>query len=286
MAKDTTRNRTSFVSFDTTPFRHVKMKVYESSYNYDYPFPTVTLAYFLRYPNPYSRHVLSTDVIDRYVDPDTHRLHSLRLHLKKSKVPGAILKFLPRGLAGPGGASQSYILEKSTIDLKEGWMKTESRNMEWTGILSVRERQVYKRRQPLEMAEDQGERGTESTGCKTTVTFVSRLGQAKALRKRAENGSSSEQTETTKQGFFSSWSTAGIQGTVELVGVKRTKSALVNGKEGMNVVLERLRQGGVLAVLEGMRRDRSELMGGDGSWKQVWLKGHAEGHELPKRDPD
>jgi 4-amino-4-deoxychorismate lyase len=256
------------------------MKVYESSYNYDYPFPTVTLAYFLRYPNPYSRHVLSTDVIDRYVDPDTKRLHTLRLHLKKSKVPKAILSFLPRGLAGPGGASQSFILERSTIDINEGWMETESRNMEWTGILSVREHQVYKRRQPIEgLAESSGQ-ASNSTTCKTTVTFLSRLGQAKAQRRKAEAESGTEQQEHTKQGFFAAWSTAGVQRTVELVGVKRTKTALINGKEGMNVVLERLRQGGVLAVLEGMRKDRLELMGHEGaSWKQVWSRGASDDHE-------
>lgn len=240
------------------------MKVYESSFNYDYAFPTVTLAYFLRYPNPYSRHVLSTDVIDRYVDPDTKRLHTLRLHLKKSKVPGAILKLLPRGLAGPGGKSESYILEKSVVDLKEGWMQTESKNMEWTGILSVVERQHFKRLSSL--AEIEGSStGTDGTNCRTTVTFISKLGQAKAAKRHAAESDE----EAPKQGFFASWSAAGLQRTVELVGVKRTKSALLNGKEGMNVVLERLRQGGIMGVLEEMRRDRME-MGGDGPWKQMW----------------
>ncbi len=262
------------------------MKVYETSVTYDYPFPTVTLAYFLRYPNPYARHVVSSDVIDRYVDPETKRLHTLRLHLKKSKVPSAILSFLPRGLAGPGGATESFIMEKSTIDVNEGWMETESRNMEWTGILSVREQQMYRRRQPLERSHDGSELGKESTGCKTTVTFVSRLGQAKALKRRAENGAGPEQSESPKQGFFSSWSTAGIQRTVELVGVKRTKTALVNGKEGMNVVLERLRQGGVRGVFEGIRRDGFELMGGEGGWKQAWSRAHPDGPDPPKPDSE
>jgi 4-amino-4-deoxychorismate lyase len=240
------------------------MKVYESSFNYDYAFPTVTLAYFLRYPNPYSRHVLSTDVIDRYVDPETKRLHTLRLHLKKSKVPGAILKLLPRGLAGPGGKSESYILENSVVDLQEGWMRTESKNMEWTGILSVVERQHFRRLTSLTEMDDDSAL-TDGTNCRTTVTFVSRLGQAKAAKRHA----AAQEDGTPKQGFFAAWSTAGIQRTVELVGVKRTKTALINGKEGMNVVLERLRQGGIMGVLEGMRRDGME-MGGDGPWNQMW----------------
>jgi len=251
------------------------MKFYESSFNYDYTFPAVTLAYFLRYPNPYSRHVLSTDVIDRYVDPETQRLHTLRLHLKKSKVPAGILKFLPGGLAGPNGSSQSYILERSTIDVKEGWMETESKNMEWTGILSVVERQSYRRQRLADSPAGDGPQPKETTSCRTVVTFVSKLGQGKLLgRKKHDQASSSEDDEAPKQGFFASWSTAGIQRTVELIGVKRTKTALINGKEGMNVVLERLRNGGVVAVLEGMRRDRQEAFGGqDGPYKRVWLKG-------------
>jgi 4-amino-4-deoxychorismate lyase len=247
------------------------MKVYQSSFNYDYPFPTVTLAYFLRYPNPYSRHVLSTDVIDRYVDPDTNRLHTVRLVLKKSKVPAPILKLLPRGLAGPNGNSQTYVLEKSIVDIKEGWMSTESTNMEYTGVLSVVERQHFKRRSTP------GEAGDESpaddrTNCKTTVTCISRLGQAKAARRKAE-GNATNEADPPKQGFFAALSTAGLQRTVELVGVERTKRALPHAKEGMNVVLERLRSGGVLAVLESMRRDRME-MGGDAS---VWRKPSDDG---------
>jgi hypothetical protein len=239
------------------------MKFYESSSNYDYTFPAVTLAYFLRYPNPYSRHVVSSDVIDRYVDPETQRLHTVRLHLKKSKVPAGILKFLPRGLAGPGGASQSYILEKSTIDIKEGWMETESRNMEWTGILSVVERQTYRRMRlsDLSSSTNASQRGQETTSCKTVVTFVSHLGQGRILGwKHKEAAPANVEEEPPKQGFFAALSTAGIQRTVELIGVKRTKSSLINATEGMNVVLERLRHGGIVGVLEGMRKDRLESM--------------------------
>ncbi|EXJ94819.1 hypothetical protein A1O1_03217 [Capronia coronata CBS 617.96] len=258
------------------------MKFYESSFSYDYTFPAVTLAYFLRYPNPYSRHVLSSDVIDRYVDPETQRLHTVRLHLKKSKVPAGILKILPGGLAGPGGSSQSYILEKSTIDLKEGWMETESRNMEWTGILSVVERQTYQRQRLSDMPTpslpaDDAQRSKETTSCKTVVTFVSHLGQGKIFGHKKHEHAAAAEEEPPKQGFFAALSTAGIQRTVELIGVKRTKSALVNGKEGMNVVLERLRNGGIVGVLEGMRRDRMEGMGGEGHWKQVWLNRHDSG---------
>lgn len=264
------------------------MKIYQSSTDYPgYSFPTVALAYFLRYPNPYSKHVLSTDTISQHIDPVTRRLHTVRLHLKKSKVPAAALKFLPKAMSGPDGSSQTYILEKSVIDVKEGWMETESRNMEWTGVLSVIEQQKY---QDTSLTSLDGLPGTH---CKTTVTFVSKLGQTIRKRRKVQQPSDSLDAESTsqdveieeeqpRQGWFATWSTAGIQRTIELVGVKRTKTALVNSSLGMKVVLERLRNGGIKGVLEGMRHDRMEMLAGHGSaedsppatsWKQIWQQG-------------
>ncbi|CRG88373.1 hypothetical protein PISL3812_05403 [Talaromyces islandicus] len=265
------------------------MKFFELNSSYDYSFPAVSLAFFLRYPNPYSRHVLTSDVIDRYVDPATKRLHTTRLHLKKSKIPSALLKLLPKGIGGSENSGQSFILEKTVVDVKEGWMTTESRNMEWTGILSVVERQLYERENgsagnSIEMPAE-----GEKVNVRTTVTFKSRLGQTKLLnraRKAAEEMSPSSEAEedAPKRGFFSSLSTAGIQRTIELIGVTRTRDAVLRSKEGMNVVLERLRSGGIVGVLEGMRRDRegvpATLMGGrpmqsesTSTWRNAWLQG-------------
>jgi hypothetical protein len=69
-------------------------------------------------------------------------------------------------------------------------------------------------------------------------------------------------------------STAGIQRTIELIGVSRTRDAILTSKQGMNVVLERLRHGGIVGVLEGMRKDREAIVGPDGPWKRVWLQGN------------
>lgn len=260
------------------------MKFFENIFTYDYSFPAVSLAYFLRYPNPYSRHVLTTDVIDRYVDPKTQRLHTTRLHLKRSKVPSGILKLLPKGIGGSDNSGQSYILETTVVDIKEGWMKTESRNMEWTGILSVVEKQFYQRHpgeeagQSLDGLSMDGKK-SEKTTVKTTVTFISRFGQGKLLGSRKKAKSTGDQVaeaeeEAPKRGFFTSLSTAGIQRTIELIGVKRTREAVLKSKQGMNVVLERLRHGGIVGVLEGMRQDREAAFGPDGPWKRVWLNGN------------
>lgn len=260
------------------------MKFFENVFTYDYSFPAVSLAYFLRYPNPYSRHVLTTDVIDRFIDPGTKRLHTTRLHLKKSKVPSGILKLLPKGMGGSDNSGQTYILEKTVVDPREGWMESESRNMEWTGILSVVEKQVYQRQcaegthQALDaLAVD--EKKSEQTTVKTTVTFHSRFGQGKLLgRKKAEpvaDQSGAPEEEAPKRGIFASLSTAGAQRTIELVGVSRTRDAILKSKKGMNVVLERLRSGGIVGVLEGMRQDREAAFSTEGPWKRAWLHGNS-----------
>lgn len=260
------------------------MKIFSSSNDYNYSFPTVTLAYFLRYPNPYSTHVLSTDVLERYIDPTTHRLHTTRLHLKRSKVPAGILAFTPKSWVGKDGANQSFILEKSVVDVKEGWMETESRNMEWTGVLSVVERQKY---QDLTMGAGRDE--PKATSCKTVVTFTSKFGEKMRKRRkllaeaRAANTQHADGVEDDdameevpeKQGWLASLRNTSVQRTIELLGANRSKQAVTNGAEGMKVVLARLREGGIRNVLDGMRHDRLMFMGGDETWQGVWKQGQA-----------
>jgi 4-amino-4-deoxychorismate lyase len=267
------------------------MKFYENSFSYDYAFPTVTLAYFLRYPNPYSKHVLSTDVIDRYVDPSSGRLHTTRLILKKSKIPRTMLKLLPKGIGGPEEAGQSYIVEKSVVDVKAGWMRTESKNMEWTGILNVVESQFYLKqprvheKKTREEAEASGELFVEDknswTDVTTSVQFDSRF-DSSLLWKRKKIGEGEEAPKKKEKGLFSAWTSTGVQRSIELVGVTRTRDAVAKSKEGMNVVLERLRSGGIKGVLEGMRKDR-EALGGRGPWKRVWMNGE---HQPPTTTED
>jgi hypothetical protein len=113
---------------------------------------------------------------------------------------------------------------------------------------------------------------------RTTVTFRSRLGQGKLLgrKKTGAVDHADAEDEAPKKGFFSSLSTAGIQRTIELIGVNRTREAVLKSKQGMNVVLERLRSGGIVGVLEGMRQDREAAFGPDGGpWKRVWLQGNS-----------
>lgn len=272
------------------------VKFYSSTDTYSYPFPAVTLAYFLRYPNPYSTHVLSTDTIARHFDPETQRLTTIRLHLKRSKLPSAVTKLLPRSLLGASasGDTQSYILEKSVVDVKEGWMDTESRNLEWTGVLSVVERQIFRRPMPVQIPDglkishgmevatqrhgflNFGGNGSgtkvdvdlngETTEVESSVTLHSHVGETwRKKRLAAQEGSSSstdEEQQPQKMGFLRSWGTATLQRNIEKIGLTRTLRSQPNAREGMKVVLERMREGGLVAVLEGMRKDREAILQG------------------------
>lgn len=75
--------------------------IFKQQFEYNHPWSQVTLAIFLKYPNPFASHVLASDVIDRYIDADTGKnnnktirllilsgiLHTTRLFLKKGSVP-------------------------------------------------------------------------------------------------------------------------------------------------------------------------------------------------------
>ncbi|KAJ2897217.1 msf1 domain containing protein [Zalerion maritima] len=230
---------------------------HQTSHTYAHPFPTVTLAYYLRYTssqlNPFASHVLSTDTLESRVDAKTGRLHTTRIHLKKSRLPGAIFKLLPSTLTGgnSGGHDRaSYILETTTVDIKQGWMKTESKNINWTGVLSVVEKQKYF----IPSALDANNEGSDSTtDVTTTVVFRCRLGEK--LR-----GKRDELLEKGNQGWLGwvagGWGAKGVQKTIESLASTKTMDQLGKSREGMRVVLERLRHsGGVMALLEQKRRE-------------------------------
>lgn len=221
-----------------------------TNHTYSHPFPTVTLAYFLRYSspqlNPFASHVLSTDTISSHVDPRTQRLHTTRLHLKKSRMPGAVFKLLPSSMTGgnSGGDKASYILETSIVDMKEGWMKTESRNLNFTGVLSVVERQHFR------LPAERESKSTAETSVETSVIFKSRLGE----RLRGKIGQAQE--DGWLSGFMGGWGAQGVQRSIENLASTKTIDQLGKSRDGMRLVLERIRNNGVIGVLETIRNER------------------------------
>lgn len=228
-----------------------------TNHNYAHPFPTVTLAYFLRYSspklNPFSKHVLSTDTIESHLDPVTGRLHTTRIHLKKSRMPAAVFKLLPASITGGGaGDKHSYILETTVVDMREGWMRAESRNLNFNNVLSVVEQQRFSL--PDAAAADPA----NTTDVATTVVYRSRLGEKLRAKKDslAEQGSEQLREGRWLSGWVSGLGTRGIQRSIENIASTKTEAQMGKSREGMRVVLERLRNTGVVGVLEMMRRER------------------------------
>lgn len=181
------------------------------------------------------------------------------------------------------------------MDVGSGVMVTESRNLEMTGVLKVVERQLYRRpgsdlvrffRESYNYGSGysagmgvfklkppgwkhlsepvQGMDG-EETEVSTKVELVSSLGEASPKRRlwnrtkvqqQSEDAAELPEQPKEKMGFFRSWSTSSIQRSIEAIGLRRTERAVPNSRKGMNIVLERLRSGGLVAVLEGMRKDK------------------------------
>ncbi|KAJ3544566.1 hypothetical protein NM208_g2981 [Fusarium decemcellulare] len=225
-----------------------------TNHTYAHPFPTVTLAFFLRYSspqlNPFAAHVMSTDTLESYVDPKTHRLHTTRIHLKKSRMPAPVYKLLPTSVTGGGsGDKHSYILETSVVDIKEGWMKSESRNLNFTGVLSVIEKQQFG--SPAEGAP----LNSNETAVTTMVEFRSKLGE----KLRGKLGQAQEDG-WFKNGIIGAWGAKGIQRSIESIASTKTQDQLGKSRDGMRLVLERLRNNGVMSVLETLRRERERQL--------------------------
>ncbi|KAK2729681.1 msf1 domain protein [Colletotrichum kahawae] len=232
---------------------------HSTNHTYSHPFPTVTLAYFLRYSspklNPFSTHVLSTDTIDSRLDPATGRLHTTRIHLKKSRMPAPVFKLLPASITGGGSAEKaSYVLETSVVDVREGWMRTKSRNLNFMNVLSVIEKQDF--RLPADAPAD------AATDVTTTVVYRSRLGERLRGGKKdmPQANAMSEQPEQKEGRWMPGWMSGigarGIQRSIENIASSKTQDQMGKSREGMRVVLERLRKNGVVGVLEMMRRER------------------------------
>ena len=77
-------------------------------------------AYFIRYPNPFARHVLTVDVLDRYINPTTGQIHTKRLILKRGILPKWASKWLPSANMSGGRGLDAWIMEESVVD-PPGW---------------------------------------------------------------------------------------------------------------------------------------------------------------------
>jgi hypothetical protein len=100
----------------------------------NYSWESVTAAFWRKYPNPFSAHVLTSDTVYREVDDD-NCLRSRRLLTKTNKKP----KWIDRWV----DSTAVLVLEDAMVNPQQRTMVTWTRNITLTKYLSVEERCVY-----------------------------------------------------------------------------------------------------------------------------------------------
>lgn len=108
---------------------------YRNIHDYKFSFETVTVAFFNKYPNPYSSHVESVDTLAREIKEDG-KLYTTRLIKKNGKLPKWVRPFL-------GKISHTWIIEHTVIDPKAKEMKAYQRNLDHTKIIQIEEFTTY-----------------------------------------------------------------------------------------------------------------------------------------------
>ncbi|TNM85887.1 hypothetical protein fugu_008158 [Takifugu bimaculatus] len=97
----------------------------------------VVSAFWQRYPNPYSTHVLTEDVVYREVTAD-HRLLSRRLLMKTNRLPRWAEHFFRSGMS-----RSVFIVEDSVVDPVNRTLTTYTWNLNHTTLMSVEERCIF-----------------------------------------------------------------------------------------------------------------------------------------------
>ncbi|TFK76752.1 MSF1-domain-containing protein [Pluteus cervinus] len=107
------------------------MKFFSQSFLYDDPWSIVSLAFFLRYPNPYAAHVVSCDVISRDLTP-SGTLLTTRLILKR----GALPRWAPKGIIS---RAESWVVEESEVDPHGKTVRCRTKNLDHVKVMKVEE---------------------------------------------------------------------------------------------------------------------------------------------------
>lgn len=156
-------------------------------------------------------------------------LHTTRLHVKRGTLPRSVVRFIPK-------IKESYILERTVISAARQTMHTDIRNLDWEGVLSVVESQLY-----VPTPDGQG------THVDTIVRFESRVGEGENRRW---------------------WGRGGVQRSIEMVGRGRIRDGLVKSQKGIEHVL----QGFGERVVEERRAAAAveERQSGLEKWRRVW----------------
>lgn len=148
------------------------VRILETSFSIAHPWHKVSLACFFKYPNPFSKHVLSSDIISRRIDPATGNLHTTKLLHKTSSLP-SWLRSLCNNASNGGG----YVLEESEVDFQHRTMSIKTTNVSHARIVQVTE--------SILLEEAQGAASAE-TIVRGTTKVVSHFGWGAAVKAKVE----------------------------------------------------------------------------------------------------
>lgn len=114
------------------------MKVFSSSYTFDYSWTEVATNNWRKYCpwNDKTTHVVGVDTLSRTVDPETSILRTERLITCNQTAPQWVLALF-------GGGCISHTYEVSYVDPKAKKVTMCSTNLTWSNVLNVRETVVY-----------------------------------------------------------------------------------------------------------------------------------------------
>lgn len=113
------------------------MKYFSAVATYQFSWDQVAAGYWLRYPNPFSKHVLTEDTVQRTVSSD-RQLYSTRVITKTNKLPKWGERFVPKS------TRSTCIVEESVVDPTNKTFTTYTRNIGLSSIMTVDEKCVYK----------------------------------------------------------------------------------------------------------------------------------------------
>jgi len=111
------------------------MKKYEGSTLINHDWQQIAIAFWNRYPNKYSKHVLSEDILDRRIDSHG-QLITKRLFVKTNSCPRWIERLMQ--------TKNVHIIEESVFDPLRRTLTTITRNLGATNLLTIEEVCVYK----------------------------------------------------------------------------------------------------------------------------------------------
>ncbi|GMR37268.1 hypothetical protein PMAYCL1PPCAC_07463, partial [Pristionchus mayeri] len=119
---------------------HARMKIWSSNFSiFPYSFDELVSAFWDRYPNSHSGHILSEDVLEREITPDFIRTRKLIV-----KDGNSILKRIPSWMSNMTKIRQVPTLEESIYDRHTHTLTTYTRNVSNGELFQMHERCIYK----------------------------------------------------------------------------------------------------------------------------------------------